>query len=580
MKKIRLILPTLLVASSTTCLPLTSCSSNKYEMSELTKDIIMEMIGSEDETIAGTCSVPHPSYHCEHIAQYLVRRIQAIMGEDANPQTDENKNVICDIPANNPQNKDFEPIILQAHIDMVVAGMSEEESLTRSIEPEIEGKIMHSKDHKTSLGADDGVGIAIILKIMRERLNFEHGLIRCIFSTDEEVGMIGAHNLHADRLKVNGTFIPYLLNIDNEIAGQVLRSCLGSFQNNFYATYDSPTTGIYENAIDVRIDGLKGGHSGVDIVSGRASADRIMFEFVNYLIETKHVNLQIGGYDHVKKIDGQDVDIKWQANQLIQNGRVILYCDEGCDHTKISQYLDDYLKTLHDRYPGEDIDSWSKSVAVASWQETNPYISKDQSASFAKLIGGNIDPDDVEKIEEKGLPYGVLEMQDGRPRASANIGPITITDNKGTGKTLDLSMRILYRTAAYGLEEDPQPQEWSIGWAQPLYESACKKFDPSKEIEHERIESTQPWESIPGQNDQMVNFLDQTYAEMGVEHSIFDPQGGIEIAQWITKNPALICASIGPTLDDVHTTNETLHLDTVDETYNAVLKTLAWVEKK
>lgn len=200
---------------------------------------------------------------------------------------------------------------------MVAAGLSEEESRTTPIHPQISGRLMHSVGHKTSLGADNGIGLSIMLELMKNKNTFDHGLIRCIFTVDEEVGLIGAHNLSKDVLRVDPTnpespLIPYLLNIDNEVEGDICRSCQGVFRDRYcrdFMTPDPSVEPIYENAVDLRIDGLKGGHSGVDIVLGRASADRVLFEFMDFLTDNG-VNYQIGGYDHVKSIEGQDVDIK------------------------------------------------------------------------------------------------------------------------------------------------------------------------------------------------------------------------------------------------------------------------------
>lgn len=576
MKKYKLILPITLLTTASGFLPFTSCSSRHYEMSDLTKEIITEMIGSqEDEQILGTCAIPHPSHHCQQIAAYLQRRIHQILGEESVVHIDSYNNVWCDIKPNNPHNKNFDPIILQAHTDMVVAGMSEEESLTCGIKPEIKGKLMHAKGHKTSLGADNGIGIAAILKIMNQRSNFEHGLIRCIFTADEEVGLIGARNLSTDALKSNGNFIPYLLNLDEEKAGRICRSCLGVFRDRYYKNYpEQNATPPFTNAIDLRIDNLKGGHSGLDIVLGRANADRIIFEFINYLIQ-KGVEVEIGAYDHVKKVDGQDVDIKWQSNQLIENGRAIIYCN-NCDESQVRTYLNQYLATLPSRYPGEDVNSWATSVAAAAWHESNPYISVTETTNLAKLIGGNLE--NSQDIGSQGFPYGVFDKsEEGKVNASGNIGPVVISDEEGTSKSLYLTIEIMYRTGLYGTETDPQPQDWSIGWSRPKYHQALIMCGMQDNVEN--IEIVQPWQSTPGVNDQMILFLDQTFAQMGIEHTIFDPQGTTEIAAWITKNPSLICASIGPTIDDAHTKKETLHLDTVDNYYNAILKTLAWVEK-
>lgn len=581
MKKINLLFPTLLLTTTGGCvLPLVSCGPDNYQMSELTKDIIKEMVGNEQEGIDGICSIARPSKHCNGIAMYLCNRIREI-GTDITCAIDEYNNVYADIPANNPQNKDYDWIILQGHIDMVVAGLTEEEALTQGIEPEIEGRLMHSKGYKTSLGADNGIGVSMILELIKKRNTFEHGPIRCIFTADEEVGLIGAHYIdesvmYSDREQTK--LIPYLLNADAEKEGDIYRSCTGNFLDQYYRNYlVGKTEPICKNAIDVKLDGLKGGHSGIDIVFGRANADRILFEFLDYLTNEKKIDIQLAAYDHIKQVDGKDVDIKWETNQLIENGHMQFFTNKAI--SEISGLWDEYTATLPNRYPGEDLNSWKTSFTKFDWTENSPFINKQETANLAKVIGSNhanvetqTEPDPAQ-----GMPYGVFAWKDEEsktPAASGNIGPISIRKgfDPDNSEIIQFSMRNLVRTAIYGVapEGNADAPKWSAGWMEPRYNEACTPH----EIIVVQESGYQPWQYDEVKGNPMVDFLKQTYTDMGVEYHIVDSKGGVEPAEWITKNPNLICSCIGAQIDGAHTVEETLHLDTIDAVYNAIVKVL------
>lgn len=578
MKKINLLLSTSILTTIAGCTPLISCGHiDNYQMSDLTKDIISEMIGDSQTStpIPGMCSIPRPSKHCSQIDVYLTERIKQIMDDpDYEVHNDQYHNLWCDIPASSDAEADWQPIILQGHVDMVVAGMDEQETWQRPIEPEIDGRLMHSKDHKTSLGADDGHGLAIMLEIMKNRDNFQHGLIRLIMSSDEEVGMIGAHYLNKEAFEYgegsDKKLIKYLLNIDGENVTNIYRSCFGTARERFNKTYTTPAALPLENGIELRLDGLRGGHSGVDIVKARASADRVIFEFINYLAG-QNIQVEISRYDHVKNIGGQDVDVEWKQNQLIENGRIIFYSDK--DIKTIKDKWPDFISQIKDIYTGEDINSWTLEFNTAMWSQEIPYISVDDTKNIAQLIGGNRDWQHI----EDGLPFGVLAWKDEqktKPKATANIGPVSVSDEIGSD-TLSLSIKTAYRTAINGSTQEQEAPEWSIDWVEPLYAQAGSICDitPKEESRY------QPWECKEGINDQMVKFLCEKYKEFGIDYEVVDCDGGIENAEWITKNPGLIGACIGATLKDVHTTGETLYLDTIDTIYNATVETIKWMEQ-
>ncbi|MCF0117869.1 MAG: hypothetical protein HUJ61_07495 [Bacilli bacterium] len=106
-----------------------------------------------------------------------------------------------DIPASK-DGQDIKPIILQGHIDMVYDNVDKQVDKHNVkidlVDETINGeRVIHSKDYKTSIGADDGISVSLMLVLAKHRDEFKHGLIRCVLTTDEEPGLIGAEQIPA-----------------------------------------------------------------------------------------------------------------------------------------------------------------------------------------------------------------------------------------------------------------------------------------------------------------------------------------------------------------------------------------------
>lgn len=572
MKKIKLIFPIVLTSFSGLAIaPLSSC--NKYEMSETTKAIVDEFIGNGQD-IEGITSIPRPSNFCYYIAAHLENYLGKILAGETTVSVDKYNNVWCTIPATNGC-ENWQPLMLQGHLDMVVAGMTEEESLEKGIDAVIDGSTIHSRGFKTSLGADNGIGAAMMIHLIKTRHDYNHGLLRFIFTADEEVGLIGAHYFDREEMKVDGTDIPFLLNLDAENKGEVYRSCTGNFLGKFYHTYDKqdPTTGevALEYPIDIKLDGLAGGHSGLDIGKGRANADRILFELLNALREAG-IKVQLVAYNHEKLVDGKIVDIKWETNQLIQNGHVQFLCDKT--HKDIDPIIESCIQKWKNKYPGENYDNWKFNSGSFTWTQDVGFIDEKNTDKLIKLIGSNDDPTSEEK-QKLGMPYGVFARKPEAPTdplASGNIGPVKISDGTKE-KTIDFEIRDLVRTSVYGTAT--QPATWCPYTMEANYQIAATNVAG---VEYFHESGYQPWQFKQDVGNKLVDFLKQDYEKIGVTPTITDSKGGVEPAEWITKNPNLICSCIGAQIDNAHTTKETLHLDTIDVCFKAIQDTIAWME--
>lgn len=211
-------------------------------------------------------AIPRPSKHEEKISAYLQN-----FGHTRGLETlsDELGNVLIRKPAH----KGYENapcVCLQAHMDMVCEKNSDKkfDFLTDPIQPILEGEWLTADG--TTLGADDGIGVAAILAILDDN-TIEHGPIEALFTVDEETGLTGAGGLHTDWLRSE-----ILLNFDDEDEGEFCIGCAGGVDTTIAIDYKKVPVEANCKAFKIRVSGLKGGHSGDDINKGRGCANKIL----------------------------------------------------------------------------------------------------------------------------------------------------------------------------------------------------------------------------------------------------------------------------------------------------------------
>lgn len=212
------------------------------------------------------CKVPRPSKKETLITNYITSIAQKLRMEY---QVDECGNILIRKPAT----KGFEDapvVILQSHIDMVCEKNSDtiHNFETDPIIPRIEGQWV--KATGTTLGADDGIGIAAQLAIL-DSDTIEHGPLEMLFTIDEETGLSGAKGLKSDFLKGR-----ILLNLDSEDEGELFIGCAGGRDTKAVFNYSKVTVNSDFIGFKVQVSGLKGGHSGDDINKGHGNAIKIL----------------------------------------------------------------------------------------------------------------------------------------------------------------------------------------------------------------------------------------------------------------------------------------------------------------
>ena len=232
--------------------------------------------------------IPRPSKHEEKMIEFLLD-----FGQKLNLDTrrDETGNVIIRKPAT-PGMEDRQTIVLQSHMDMVCEKNRDLEFDFNkdAIQTFIDGEWMKAKG--TTLGADDGIGVAMEMALL-EANDIKHGPLECVFTRDEETGLTGAEGMKSDFMTGR-----LLVNLDSEDEGQIFVSCAGGCRTLAQFDYQEEALPAGFFTFSLAIKGLTGGHSGDDIDKKRANANKLLARFL-YTSQQKYdlrlVDIQAGG---------------------------------------------------------------------------------------------------------------------------------------------------------------------------------------------------------------------------------------------------------------------------------------------
>ena len=218
--------------------------------------------------------VPRPSGHLEKIQQFLLAWAQE-HGIEA--FKDNAENIVMRKPATTGM-ENRQTAVLQAHMDMVPQKVDESKHNfeTDPIETYIDGEWVKARG--TTLGSDDGMGVAAIMAVM-ESTDLVHGPLEALITADEETCMYGVNHLSADTLRGD-----ILLNIDNETMGEFVIGSAGGVNITATLQYKEDLPEAGDATVKVTLKNLRGGHSGLEINEGRANANKLMARFVRQAI--------------------------------------------------------------------------------------------------------------------------------------------------------------------------------------------------------------------------------------------------------------------------------------------------------
>jgi dipeptidase D len=216
------------------------------------------------------CQVPSQSKNEGKIIQFL---LDFAKENNLEVERDEIGNVLIKKPATNGK-ENIKTIVLQSHIDMVCEKNegTNHDFDNDPIQPIIDGNWVKAKG--TTLGADDGIGVAAQMAILTDD-ELEHGAIECLFTVDEETGLTGAFALKPNFIKGK-----ILLNLDSEDEGELFIGCAGGIDTLATFTYEEEKVPANHQALKLNITGLNGGHSGDEIDNGLGNSIKIINRFL------------------------------------------------------------------------------------------------------------------------------------------------------------------------------------------------------------------------------------------------------------------------------------------------------------
>ena len=465
--------------------------------------------------------VPRPSGHLEKVQQFLLD-----FGKQAGVETfkDPAGNIVFRKAAT-PGMENRKGIILQAHMDMVPQKTPESTHNfeTDAIQPWIDGEWVKAKG--TTLGADNGLGVAAIMAIM-EAKDLKHGPIDALITRDEETGMFGANELPEGELQGD-----ILLNLDSEHWGKFVIGSAGGIDVTATLDYQEVDTDPEDAAVRVTVKNLRGGHSGLEINEGRGNANKLLVQIVREAIAETEARLASWNGGNMRNA------IPFKAEAVL---------------------------TL----PKENIAAL-KEIA-ADWQETfNDEFKLIEPQGIEVLVEDVETPKKEVPVEiQDNLVDAIFACHDGVIRfipaypsvveTSSNLAIINIGEGKASIKILARSSR-----------EDMK------GYVVTMLESCFSMAG----MKVETAGSYGGWD--PNPDSEILHLLLKEYKELFGEDGIIQvDHAGLECSVILGKYPWLDVVSLGPTMKSPHTTTERALIATVEPFWQLLKKTLEDVPEK
>lgn len=438
---------------------------------------------------------------------------------------DEAKNVI--IIKNATAGYENEPaIMLQGHMDMVCEKRKEDthDFLKDEIKLIVDGDFLHADG--TTLGADNGIAVAYIMALFSDN-TISHPRIEAVITTDEEVGMHGAHALNISSLQAK-----YLINLDSEEEGYLLASCAGGLK----ATCTLPLKRIkeYGKKIKVCIGGLKGGHSGMDIIHNRVNATKLLGRLLFDLRETESfevIHMQGGYKDNVITREAY-VELMITADKEIEEENKEIEATLSKNYMRLEEKIAEtmalYKKELSASEP--QLNFTVEDLGNGDYEPIHP-------VSFEKVLFLLIN-----------MPYGIQVMSshiEGLVESSLNVGIFHFEENKAvfanavrsSSKSYKyyMSNQLNYLVSFLG-------GEYSIHGDYPAWE--YRQDSPLRE------------------------HLKSIYKEMyNKEMKVEAIHAGLECGIIYEKMPGIDIVSIGPDTFRVHTIDEKISISSTIRVY-------------
>ncbi|OIP01456.1 MAG: cytosol nonspecific dipeptidase [Bacteroidetes bacterium CG2_30_32_10] len=465
------------------------------------------------------CKYPRPSKKEEKIAAFIVSYGKS---QGLETITDEIGNVLIRKPATKGK-ENLKTVILQSHIDMVCEKNSDtvHDFNKDPIQPFISGEWVKAKG--TTLGADDGIGVAAQLAILESK-TIEHGPIECLFTVDEETGLTGAFALKPGFLKGN-----ILLNLDSEDEGQLYIGCAGGKDTVATFNYSTDIPSPNSIAYKIMVSGLKGGHSGDDINKGLANSNKLLNRL---LWNCKQFGIRLSS------IDGGNL-----RNAIPREAYAIITVAES-SKASLLDFVKDYEKIIRNEY---------------KTTELNIKITCESTKLPDTIIDSKITDNLLNALY--ACPHGVIAMTAEMPdlvETSTNLATIKMVEGNlikvGTSQ----------RSSVVSAKQDIVDMVASVF----LLANA--------RIQHG--EGYPGWQ--PNLKSEILKTVKNSYLTLYKrEPKVMAIHAGLECGLIGEKYPEMDMISFGPTLRGVHSPDEKLNIESVRKFWDLIVEVLKNIPK-
>ncbi len=472
------------------------------------------------ENFYALTQIPRPSKKEQQAAKFIEE-----FGKKLGLETlvDKTGNVIIKKPATTGM-ENRKTVVLQGHVDMVPQKNSDKQhDFERDpIETYIEDSWV--KANGTTLGADNGIGVAAAMAVLQST-DIPHGPIEALFTIDEETGMTGAFGLEAGIM--NGDI---LINMDSEDEGELYVGCAGGSNANMEFTYTEAPTNENSVAFKISLTGLKGGHSGMDIILGRGNANKLMFRLLKEIIAAYGVRLA--------SIDGGSL-----RNAIPREAFAVV--------TVPANNVVEFTETI------EEFSSIYKSELAV--KEPDLLLMAEKCNMPAKLMDEIAQDDLVNAIQ--ACPNGVIRMSDSMPGLVETSLNLAIVKSEG-GKTKVLC---LIRSSVDTAKEDVEST------LESLFLLAGAKVEFSGQYPG--------WK--PNPESEILQVMKEVYNKAyGKTPEIKGIHAGLECGILGAVYPEWDMISFGPTIRFPHSPDEKVNIETVEKFWKFLVETLKNVPVK
>ena len=464
--------------------------------------------------------VPRPSGHLEKVQQFLLDFAKRV-GVEA--FQDPARNIVMRKPATAGM-ENRKTVILQAHMDMVPQKelTSKHDFENDPIQTWIDGEWVKAKG--TTLGADDGIGVAALMAIMEDK-TLKHGPIEALITADEETGMYGANDLPEGELTGE-----ILLNLDTEDEGELVIGSAGGVDITATLDYKEVETDKTDVAVAVTVKGLKGGHSGLEIGLGRANANKLLVRIVREAIENDEARLSSWHGGNMR-------------NAIPFEATAVLTMPEENKEDFLAM-VEDYKEDFNTEFHGieDEILVETADVELPAMEVPEEIQDNIVDALYAAHNGVWRYIPTIPDIVETSSNLAIVDIEGGK----AAVKILARSSSESVKAEIGNSLASCFSMAGMKVEFSGEYGGW----------------DPNPDSE-------------------LLKAMRKQYEELfGTEAKVLVVHAGLECSIILSKYPGLDICSFGPTLRSPHTPNERCLWATVPKFWDLLRKTLENIPEK